>query len=81
MKSRDKTHNCIWIEIENHQDAVLNEDAAKAVNKMLKKLDVTYGGFEWNQHAGMYHFVEYASGSFFELPEDGHTFNLDYLAK
>ncbi len=79
MKSRNKRHNVVWIEIENHLDATRNIEAAKAVTKVLAKLG-GQGRYKWNENMDVYTFV-LPDGSFWELPEGGHSFNLDYLAK
>jgi len=80
MKPRDKGHNVVWIEIENHYDANLNTKAAKQINKVLRKLGLESGGYQWNEKMDVYTFT-LQDGSFWELPEGGHSFNLDYLAR
>ena len=79
MKDRKKPHNVVWIEIEHFDDQEKNEAAAAAITKVLAKLEVT-GKYEWVESQKMYIFTS-PDGSFWELPEGGHSFNLDYLAK
>ena len=87
MNSRNKPHNVIWLELENHRGEdrdAKNEAAAEQANKMLAKLGVHHGYFEWmrsSKHGPHYIWVEAQSGSYTSLVDDGHFFNLDYLAK
>lgn len=81
MKDRERGHPVIWFELEVTKDAERNKQSAELANKVLRKLGVKHGQFEWwgNMHndGG---FTYTTAGCYWELPEGGHAFNLEYLA-
>ena len=81
MKDRKKSHPVVWIELERTDDAETNRYNAVLATQMLRKLGVTIGQFEWwsTEKTDTYVYIQ-EGGSFYELPEDGHFFNLEYLA-
>lgn len=77
MEDRKKRHNVVWIEIERFDSNDKNEAAAAAVSKMIAKLGAT-GCYKWTKDGYVF---QTPDGSYWELPEGGHSFNLDFLAK
>lgn len=76
-----KGPNRVWIEIERGQDDAKNVERAEAFTKMLNKLGIQSCKVEWNKTTKFYEYTNLESQSFIDLVDDGHFFNLDYLAK
>ncbi len=79
MKARGKRHNVVWIELERHNDDAKNVQAAEAGTKLLNKLGMVSSEFKWL--GDRYIISSIPDGSYWDLPDDGHYFNLDYLTK
>ncbi len=82
MKNRNKLHHCVWIELERHESNGANEIAAFRATKMLRRLGIEHNSFHWSVPCQQYQYLmgENGNGGYYDLPEDGHMFNLDYLA-
>lgn len=81
MKSRNRKHRCVWIELERGDDEY-NECCALKATQMIRRLGIEHDYFKWNQSRQQYEYLMGAGGNhgYLELPEDGHMFNLDFLA-
>ena len=71
----------IWIELERDADSTVNDHRANLANKLLRKAGATYDHYWWNERTSSYCVNIDSGGSFLECDDDGHWFNLDFLAR
>ncbi len=74
--------NRIWLEIERDADKSVNHERAKKFTKLLIKLGSKSMWQEvwFNETVNHYCLVTDETGSFVELTDSGHWFNLDRLS-
>ena len=70
--------NRIWLEIERDADKATNHKRAEKLTNLLAKLGSTKEVW-FNEAANNYCLVTDEAGSFLELTDSGHWFNLDQL--
>ena len=82
MKHQNKKHRCVWIELERHSEDEANELSALKGTQLLRRLGIEHDSFKWNSERGQYEYLMGPDGNhgYYDLPQDGHMFNLDYLA-
>ena len=68
----------IWLEIERGTDKDVNHDRAEKFTNLLVKLGSTKQIW-FNEAVNQYCVVTDEAGSFLELDDNGHWFNLDEL--
>lgn len=74
--------NRIWIEIERPKTDAEGIERARLATALLAKLGIVRANaIWWNVNRRNYCYVTDDSGSYLELNDGGHWFNLDYLAK
>ena len=73
--------NRVWIELEQPSSDEEGERRAKQASRMLKRLGVPYcqAVWWWPKHKA-YCFTISTAGCFVEATDNGHWYNLDYLA-
>jgi len=82
MEQTKKLTNRVWIEIEKPENDKQGHDRAIALGKMLNLLGVPYTQpVFWFPAKGRYCFQVDSGGSFVEAGDNGHWYNLDYLAE
>jgi|TARA_R110000803_G_scaffold3237_4_gene11043 hypothetical protein len=70
--------NRVWLEIERDADEAINHERAEKLTNLLSKLGSTKEVW-FNETAKHYCIVTDEAGSFVELTDNGHWFNLDGL--
>lgn len=70
--------NRVWLEIERDADKATNHERAEKLTNLLGKLGSTKEVW-FNETAKHYCIVTDEAGSFAELTDNGHWFNLDGL--
>lgn len=80
LKEDATRQELVWIELvrAKNDDAKNHERAAK-FTAMLARLGVAHCFIEFSTESGRFHKVD-SCGSFLILEDDGHFFNLDYIA-
>jgi|TARA_B110000259_G_scaffold53670_2_gene63226 hypothetical protein len=74
----------VWIELQKPDEQYTAEEICDNANKMLNKLGISHKAFIPNK--GRKYGVDYIhqqgnDGSFTYMEDNGHWFNLEYLAK
>jgi len=75
------TKNRVWIELELHPDDAVCEARAAALSQLLHKLGSAPDRVWWDSRSHRYSLTIDDGGSYITLADNGHWFNLDYLAK
>ena len=73
------TMNRIWLEIERDADKLVNHERAEKFTNLLVKLGST-NQIWFSEAVNQYCVVTDEAGSFLELDDNGHWFNLDGLS-
>lgn len=71
----------VWVELQNRSNEY-NDGAATLATKMLHKLGYNESvKIEWSKRKDVYLLTINSAGEFLELPDGGHWFDLDFIAK
>jgi len=79
------TNNRIWIELtlpkynDPERETIAKKQAALATN-MIRRLGSDGSEFFWNEHKSCYCLAD-SSGTYVELSDKGHWFNLDFFGR
>lgn len=74
--------NRIWIELDRPLSDVHGEELARKASLMVNRMGVPWPNpIFWSEHSKMFCFVTDEAGSFEEAGDNGHWYNLDWLAK
>jgi hypothetical protein len=76
--------NKVWIELQVSSDQEENKARAKLAHNMLKKLGIKSGTYDiiwWHERKQVYCVTTSEAGTFMEMGDKGHWFNLDYLGR
>lgn len=80
LKEKEEHQSLVWIEIIRTESAEENHEKAKKFNALLKRLGIEYCEISYSERAGRFLHTNKACGSFLTLEDDGHFFNLDFIA-
>ena len=78
----EKPTNRIWIELEIPKSNEHGDTIAAQASILLKLMGVDYSdpAVFWDSHKQSFCFTVDKAGSFYEASDNGHWYNLDYLA-
>lgn len=88
QKNRKATHSSVWIELKPKAETVeAYKEACAALNRMMDRIVKPAASskngyrFEYWEEQEIFVYLEGEAGGFYELPDRGHWFNLDYMGR
>jgi len=79
VKNATKSHR-IWVQLDYSRDEKRNHETCLLANKMMRLLGIKRDCFWFNEERNCFNVTTDNSGCFLELSDNGHWFNLEFLA-